>query len=51
MREHVEKEMDKDHNRMISLDEFLGVAKTDEFKNDDNYKPLDEEKVGCLLKL
>ncbi|GFR60888.1 nucleobindin-2 [Elysia marginata] len=49
MREHVFKEMDKDHNQRISLQEFLEYTgqngENEHFKEDDGWKTLDEEEV------
>ena len=45
MREHVMNEMDKDRNKMISLEEFLADTQTQEFKQDDAWESLDQQKV------
>ncbi|KAK3749870.1 hypothetical protein RRG08_066182 [Elysia crispata] len=49
MREHVFKEMDKDHNMRISLEEFMEYTgqngENEHFKEDDGWKTLDEEEV------
>jgi hypothetical protein len=37
MREHVMNEIDKDHDKLISLDEFLDSTKTAEFKKDEGW--------------
>lgn len=44
MREHVINEMDKDKDKMVSYDEFMDSAKKDEFKKDEGWNTLDEEK-------
>lgn len=45
MREHVMNEVDTDHDRLISLDEFLQSTKTSEFKKDDGWDTLENQKV------
>jgi len=40
MREHVMKEIDKDHDRLISLEEFLDSTRQDEFKKDEEWEVL-----------
>jgi len=37
MREHVMKEMDKNQDRLISLDEFLDSTKLSDFKKDEGW--------------
>lgn len=38
-------EVDKDKNKMISLEEFLDSTKNEDFKRDEEWKTLDKEKV------
>lgn len=45
MREHVMNEVDKNKDKMISLEEFLESTKSEEFKKDEGWKSLDEQKV------
>jgi len=37
MREHVMNEVDKNHDKLISLEEFLESTKTSDFKNDEGW--------------
>jgi len=37
MREHVMNEIDKDHDRLISLEEFLDSTKQSDFKKDEGW--------------
>jgi len=37
MREHVMQEIDKDHDRLISLDEFLDSTRQSDFKKDEGW--------------
>ena len=37
MREHVMNEVDKNHDKLISLEEFLDSTKTADFKKDDGW--------------
>lgn len=43
MREHVFGELDKDEDRLISLDEFLNYTSSQEFQKDEGWKTVDEE--------
>lgn len=45
MREHVFKEVDKDKDGLISRKEFLDMAHSDNFDQDEGWKGLDEEQV------
>ncbi|CAD5121236.1 DgyrCDS9769 [Dimorphilus gyrociliatus] len=44
MREHVMNEMDKDKDAMLSYNEFIEGTKKDEYKKDEGWNTLDEEK-------
>ncbi|KAL4225637.1 hypothetical protein ACF0H5_016326 [Mactra antiquata] len=43
MREHVFEELDKDKDRLISMEEFLTYTASQEFEKDDGWKTVDEE--------
>jgi len=43
MREHVLKEMDKDGDGLLSIDEFMQETKEKDFEEDPEYKPLTDE--------
>ena len=37
-------QLDKNKDGMVSLDEFLGYTKSDEYKTDEDWKPVVDEK-------